>query len=169
MTLMKKFASVALKMAMMVSASAFLVYYSDAEKISLFEPVGLFAYIGVLLGFAITIYTFNLSLVDGIKDEINKDADIDADKKTSFIERLINVFSEMRDGIWMLFVGIIILVTVSICDLAFIKPSNFLGKYQIPEITQMSVFFFCTYSMYDLIYTMFKISEMKLFLTERKK
>lgn len=149
-------------------ASSLLVYFSEAEKVSLFEPVGLFTYVGVLLGFAITIYTFTLSLVDSIKEGIHKLENRTEEEKDQMINSMMNGFSEMKDNIMLLFIGLVVITIFAMLKLIVNPFIPDITKYQIPEIALLSTFFFCTFSILDLMRSLFNLSETKLILAKIK-
>ncbi len=151
-----------------IIASSLLVYHTDAEKIALFEPVGLFTYVGVLLGFAITIYKFTLSLVDNIKESIQKLTELNDETKEQLIAQLMRGFKEMKENIMLLFVGLVVITIFAMLALIENPYMNDVSRFQIPEIALLSTFFFCTYSIYDLMRTLFNISEVKLILVQAK-
>ena len=61
--------------------SSFIIKNSDIELLSIFKPVSLFTYFGVLIGFSLTIYTFSLSMVSDIKNNISTLKDKTEDEK----------------------------------------------------------------------------------------
>lgn len=148
--------------------ASLLVYFSDAENVALFEPVGLFTYVGVLLGFAITIYTFTLSLVDSIKDGIHKIENKTEAEKDRMINSMMDGFGEMKDNIILLFVGLVVIAVFAMLKLVVNPFLPGISKFQIPEIALLSTFFFCTYSILDLMRSLFNLSETKLTLAKIK-
>lgn len=164
----RKFIKLLLVTVVIIMLASVLVYYTDAESFSLFDPLGLFTYVGVLLGFAITIYTFTLSLVDNIKDGIHRIENKSNADKEKMINAMINGFEEMKDNIMLLFLG---LVTIVIFALLKLIPNPYfpnVSKYQIPDIALLATFFFCMCLMFDLIRALFNLSETKLFLMGMK-
>mgnify|MGYP007079447780 CR=1 FL=1 len=83
-------------------SSYFLIQNSEIELLTIFDTLSLFTYFGVLIGFAITIYTFGLSMIAEIKKNIDKISGLtDSDKKTMF-RNLRNGFSQIKQDIWLI-------------------------------------------------------------------
>jgi NADH:ubiquinone oxidoreductase subunit 6 (subunit J) len=87
--------------------SNFLVRTTPVSKYSVFDTVGLFTYFGVLIGFALTIYTFGLSMVSDISEKIDSSGKMNNEKKFKIHKSLIDGFAEIKEDIWLIFYSII--------------------------------------------------------------
>jgi multisubunit Na+/H+ antiporter MnhB subunit len=133
----------------------------DISKITLFDSMNLFTYFGVLIGFAITVYTFGLSLLDEIKLNIKQHKKFDDAKKLELKSKLNNSFIQLKENIWLIFIAIILIAIFSILKLI---PNNYIDnveKYKIPETVNMSLFILTTFAVYDIIKTIFGLTSIK--------
>lgn len=133
----------------------------DISKVTLFDSMNLFTYFGVLIGFAITVYTFGLSLLDQIKLNINQHKKFEDAKKLELKSKLNNSFVQLKENIWLIFVSIILIAIFSILKLI---PNNYIDnveKYKIPETINMSLFMLTTFAVYDIIKTIFGLTSIK--------
>jgi len=149
-------------------SSYFLIQNSEIELLTIFDTLSLFTYFGVLIGFAITIYTFGLSMIAEIKKNIDKISGLtDSDKKTMF-RNLRNGFRQIKQDIWLIFIGIILVIIFSILK-DITNPFGWeIEKYQIPETVNLSLFILSTIAMYDIMKTMFNLSEINMELIKNE-
>tara|TARA_R110002073_G_scaffold14554_2_gene59369 strand:+ start:56112 stop:56618 length:507 start_codon:yes stop_codon:yes gene_type:complete len=145
-----------------VISSYFLVHYTEVELFTIFDAFSLFTYFGVLIGFAITIYTFGLSMISDIKKHIDNIDKLTDDDKSKMFTNLKNGFSQIKQNIWLIFIGIILVIIFSILK----DIENPFGwkteKYLIPEVVNLSLFILSTIAMYDIMKTMFNLSEINM-------
>lgn len=148
--------------------SFILVKETEVELLSIFDTASLFTYFGVLIGFAITIYTFGLSMIADIKKNIDKIDNLSAKTKDQMFKGLRNGFGQIKQDIWFIFTGIIIIIIFSILK----NIENPFGwnveAFQIPETVNLSLFLLSTYSMYDIMKTMFNLSEINMELIKNE-
>lgn len=148
--------------------SFYLVQKTEVELLSIFESFSLFTYFGVLIGFAITIYTFGLSMIGDIKRNIDNIKEITKEEKKEMFLGLKNGFNQIKQNIWLIFVGIILVVIFSILK----NIENPFGwnveKYQIPETINLTLFILSTIAMYDIMKTMFNLSEINMELIKNE-
>ena len=85
--------------AIVAVGASFLARKSTITSFPLFEPTNLFTYFGVLIGFALTIYTFGLSMVDGIKQKVDTHTRLTQVQKTEIYTKLISGFGQIRSNI----------------------------------------------------------------------
>ena len=145
-----------------------LIQNSEIELLTIFDTLSLFTYFGVLIGFAITIYTFGLSMIAEIKKNIDKISGLtDSDKKIMF-RNLRNGFKQIKQDIWLIFIGIILVIIFSVLK-DIINPFGWkVEKYQIPETVNLSLFILSTIAMYDIMKTMFNLSEINMELIKNE-
>lgn len=123
----------------------------------------LFSFFGIILGFAITIFTFIISLVEKIKEKAEIKYASDAGKKTKFENKIKALFSEIKDDIAFTFISVVIIGILYIVDVKIPK-INIVGTYFIDqkigvESLKLSLFFLNLYAIYDLIIVSFKMSD----------
>ena len=149
-------------------SSYFLIQNSEIELLTIFDTLSLFTYFGVLIGFAITIYTFGLSMIAEIKKNIDKINGLtESDKKTMF-RNLRNGFRQIKQDIWLIFIGIILVIIFSVLK-DITNPFGWkIEKYQIPETVNLSLFILSTIAMYDIMKTMFNLSEINMELIKNE-
>lgn len=126
---------------------------------SLFESSSLFTYFGVLIGFALTIYTFGLSMVDGIKQKVDSHSRLTQAKKTEIYQNLVNGFDQIKGNIWFIFYSILLVIVFSIAK----NIENPFGwnveNWKIPETGNLTLFLTTTVAMWDIMKTLFNLSE----------
>ena len=148
---------------LIIAFANWLVVNTIVEGYPIFDTVAVFTYFGVLLGFAITIYTFGLSMAENIKNGINK-LQTSSEEKKKMIESLVSGFNEIKQDIYAIFVSMIIVIGGSIAK-NIINPFGWtVEKWQVPETLNLGLFFVSTYCMYDIITTLFNLSEINLVL-----
>ena len=142
--------------------SYFLIQNTNIEQLALFDTVSLFTYFGVLIGFSITIYTFGLSMIADIKKNIDKIKNLTEPDKKEMFQNLRNGFSQIKQDIWLIFIGIILVIIFSILK-NITNPFGWeIEKYQIPETINLTLFILSTIAMYDIMKTMFNLSEINM-------
>lgn len=68
--------------------SHILATKTQVAELPIFNSLSLFTYFGVLIGFALTIYTFGLSMVVDIKKNISLMTELNEEKKTYYMKNL---------------------------------------------------------------------------------
>ncbi|WGK94558.1 MULTISPECIES: hypothetical protein [Flavobacterium] len=147
-------------------ASNYFVNTISISSFKIFDTVNLFTYFGVLIGFALTIYTFGLSMVSDIKSKIDIHKNISEDRKKKIYSKLVRGFSEIKEDIWIIFVSIIIVIGFEIANEI---PNPFgwrVEDYNIPETVNLTLFITTTIAMFDIMQTLFNLSEINLHLNK---
>ena len=148
-----------------ITLSRLLVVFTTIESSPLFDTISLFAYFGVLVGFSLTVYTFGLSMITDIQDSIEKSGKYSEQQKAMIFINLKSGFNEIKEDIWIIFFSIIFAVIMAV-----LKNLNlsFLDQYRITETGNVSLFILSTVGMYDVMKTMFALSEIKIELLNVK-
>ena len=149
--------------------SNILVRNTKISSYSIFNTGNLFTYFGVLIGFALTVYTFGLSMVSDIKERIDKKQEYTIDKKERMYNCLINGFSQIKSDIWLIFYSIIIIIVFAIAKEI---PNPFgwdVEKFMIPESINLSLFITTTIGMWDIMHTLFNLAEINFELIKNNK
>lgn len=147
--------------------SNMLVRKTPVSTFSIFETTNLFTYFGVLIGFALTIYTFGLSMVSDIKQKIEKLDKLSADQKVKMYEKLVSGFAEIKGDIWLIFYSILMIICFAIAKEI---PNPFgwrVEGFKIPETINLTLFITTTIAMWDIMRTLFNLSEINLELNKK--
>ncbi len=147
--------------------SNFLVLTTPISSFAIFETANLFTYFGVLIGFALTIYTFGLSMVSDIKSKIDTHKKLNEEQKKKMYLSLVSGFGEIKGDIWLIFYSIIIVIGFAIAKEI---PNPFgwqVEKINLPDTANLTLFI--TIAMWDIMQTLFNLSEINLELNKDEK
>jgi amino acid transporter len=129
--------------------------YLDINFGEFAEPKFLFNYTGILLGFAITLYTFIVSQFSDLKDKIIEKSNSDEDK-TRKLASLKSMYSEVKDNVWFIFICLLIAI------LFYLVPEYLYDKCPDLKVytrsTLATLFSLSILSIKDLIGTSFKVA-----------
>jgi hypothetical protein len=154
--------------AAIILLSNWFVMNTSIATLTIFSFNNLFTYFGVLIGFSLTIYTFGLSMITDIKNNIEKLSDKTEEEKSAMISSLISGFAEIKQDIWLIFIAIIGIIYFGIAK-EITNPFDWnVEQYKIPETINISFFIISTISMFDIMRTLFNLSEINLELIKRK-
>ena len=118
------------------------------------DPKFLFNYLGVVLGFGLTLYTFIVSqygMVEQRIKELNQSEKVEA-KKTEFRE----VCAEVKDDVWVIFIILLLVI------LSSIVPEEYSKRPMIDKIisvTNVTFFVLSILAIKDLIQVSFKLAD----------
>jgi len=146
--------------------SFLLAFHYEMHKCTVFNTLFLFTFYGVLAGFSITIYTFALSMINEIVDNINNNETLKDSEKTDCIVLLRNGFQEIKEDIWIIFFS---LVLVSISEVFEFLNIRLFDNYKILGTLNIFSFFISLASMFDMVKTLFNLSNIKIELIHIKK
>jgi hypothetical protein len=150
-------------------ASHLLATETQVAELPIFNSLSLFTYFGVLIGFALTIYTFGLSMVVDIKKNISLMTELSEEKKTILYEKLVSGFTEIKQDIWLIFYAIILVIIFAIAN-EIVNPFGWeVEQYKIPETAFLSLFVLSTFAIFDIMKTLFNLSEINLELIQKGK
>jgi hypothetical protein len=146
--------------------SNILVRKTPVSSFTIFDTANLFTYFGVLIGFALTIYTFGLSMVSDIKDKIGAHKKLTQEQKTKMYDTLINGFAEIKGDIWLIFYSILLVICFAVVkDIE--NPFGWkVESWQIPQTVNLTLFITTTIAMWDIMRTLFNLSEINLELNK---
>jgi hypothetical protein len=120
----------------------------------------LFTFLGVFIGFALTLYTYITSMFEKMQDIIRikyKDNPIELKSRISELPKL---HTEIKDNIMYLFYVLIIVVVLSVGDKMLLKLNCFWSEFQyIPKSILLTIFILSILALKDLIVTSFAISD----------
>lgn len=149
--------------------SNYLVRTTPVSSFAIFETANLFTYFGVLIGFALTIYTFGLSMVSDIKSKIDNHKKLTDEQKKKMYLSLVSGFGEIKGDIWLIFYSILIVIGFAIAK-EIPNPFNWqVEKYKLPDTANLTLFITTTIAMWDIMQTLFNLSEINLELNKDEK
>jgi hypothetical protein len=90
------------------------------------------------------------------------------EQKASMLKRLADGFKEIKEDIWIIFSALILIIYFAVVKEIPNPFSWNVEKYMIPESSYLTLFIITTYSMYDIMRTLFNLSEIKLELLKKK-
>lgn len=143
--------------------SVVLVKHVNINTNQIADNSFLFTFLGIFLGFALTIFTFIVSMVDKIKDAIQSDKSKNDEQKENSQNNIISFYSEIKDDIFLIFYFFVIVIFISLFENVNIPYISFNGlwisKVQFIISIKLEIFLFSLYAIYDLTSSAFKISE----------
>lgn len=160
---MNKYVHLCLYWVVALAVSYFIV---DSKIIDYKVFVGvefLFTFIGVLVGFALTLFTHVVGLIDKLKTKYSTISE--PTEKETKINRLDKIYGEMKDDINFLFLALVLVVVVSLAAGlvkfygADLRPSIFECLQILKSSFILSIFILCIFAIKDLISISFKLSQ----------
>ncbi|MGL2966115.1 hypothetical protein [Flavobacterium sp. XGLA_31] len=143
-----------------IGLSIFLVHSTGIMAEQFFQINNQITYLGVLIGFALTLYTFGLSILKDIYEAIEKISFTKIENKEEVYKSLKDAFDEIKSDIFLIFVCIIFLFINSIIANT-INPFNWNVEYlKIPDIMSVSVFLLSSFALLDIMKALFGLSKL---------
>lgn len=147
--------------------SNLLVRKTTISSFSIFDATSLFTYFSVLIGFAITIYTFGLSLVSDIKEKIQSNDKFTDEQKSTMYDNIISGFGQIKGDIWVIFYSLLVIILFAIVK-DMLNPFGWdIEDWKLPETVNLTLFITTTIAMWDIMQSLFNISEIKLELNKK--
>lgn len=153
---------------LIIAVSHIIVLKTKISTCALFDPTCLFTYFGVLIGFALTIYTFGLSMVSEINQKIEDSKVFNDQKKESLHSSLVDGFAQIKQDIWLIFYSILVIIASTILKEIPCLLSIDIPRYKAPETINLALFITTTIAMWDIMQTLFNLSEISFALNKRK-
>jgi hypothetical protein len=150
-------------MVLVAALSFCLVSFTDAERTAIGSFEFLFGYVGILLGFSISIYTYGVQLLAGIADNIAHSGFDDA-KKAAFFDGLFDGFKELKEDIWLISFCLALLIALKVADALFCDETT---KAVVATLS-IWAFVMCNWSIFDLAKSLFNVSEISITLLKKK-
>ena len=138
-------------------------------KVDLKDIIGnqfLISYLGVLLGFALTLFTFIIAMVEKISEKLMKDERLTIEAKKRKQLTLNSTLEEVKDNIVFVFVCLVICCFFTIIEGFDIPHINFSGyneyftKIAVINSLKLTIFLLSFYAIYDIMMVSFTISEL---------
>ena len=108
-------------------------------------------------------------MVSDIKSKIDTHKKLTADQKNQMYSSLVSGFGEIKGDIWLIFYSILIVIGFAIAkDI----PNPFgwqVEGFKFPETANLTLFVTTTIAMWDIMQTLFNLSEINLELNKDEK
>jgi hypothetical protein len=115
------------------------------------------------------VYTFGLAMISDIKKDLMELDVFTETQKDDMLNRLTNGFKEIKGDIWIIFSSLILIIYFAVVK-EIPNPFDWeVETYMIPQSANLTLFIVTTYAMYDIMRTLFNLSEIKLELLKKKK
>lgn len=152
---------------LLVSAGV-IATYAKVDEIKLLEFDFVATTVGVLLGFGLTIYTFVVQLIQPIIDNVEKKI-IDPDRKKNIKNGIIASSKELRDDLWLIFIGLIIVLVIGVISKSVDLQFQFGDKCicHFPEFVFIAVYLLSFRAMYDLMKALFSFGDIAVELLNK--
>lgn len=143
----------------------FLVYFKP-DLNELLSNSFLITYLGVIIGFGLTIFAFIIAMTEKIAEKLNKSTKISRIEKKKKAIKIVKIKSEMEDDIRFCFICLIISIFLTIwnkIDLPFIsieQYKNFLTKNILLDSLKLTILSLSILAIYDMMSTSFKLSSL---------
>jgi len=135
----------------------FIFYLYDFPVGKINDNEFLFQFIGILLGFAITIFQFIISMVEKIKDNHKIEVNGDGDKVSRFQTKIDRLYKELRENITFVFASLIIISVLFV-------PMNL--PCRVEKAVHVAIFLLNLYAIYDLVVVSFSVSNTTALIKE---
>jgi len=76
------------------------------------KPENLILIMGVLAGFAITIYTFGLSLLPQLQGLLTNNTDIEQETKDRYFKSILKGFVELKEDVWIISLSFVLSILI---------------------------------------------------------
>lgn len=154
--------------------SFFIINQGFVTEIRIIEIDFLLTYLGLFIGFAITIYTFGISILENIKNSIIESEQITEDKRQKFLNSILNGFVELKQDILVITISFIVVIVLSFVSKLFIcigdlKLTIYEFYSSIIDPVYLSIFIISIITLLDLLFSLFNVSEIYLHLFKQVK
>ena len=135
----------------------FIFYLFDFPVGKINDNEFLFQFIGILLGFAITIFQFIISMVEKIKENHKVEVNGDVDKVNRFQTKIDRLYKELKENITFIFASLIIISVLFV-------PMNL--PCLVEKSVHVAIFLLNLYAIYDLVAVSFSVSNTTALIKE---
>lgn len=124
----------------------------------------LLGYLGIFLGFAFSIVTFNMSLLDKAWSKVESDGSYSEKDKNETKKRIYAFLEEVSDNMKFLYFSFLFVVIIMILEVwdipnISVSPELFYTKLNLLNAIKFSIFGFSVYIIYDLLIGTFSLNE----------
>ena len=139
-------------------------YLIKVPRVKFAESEFLLSYIGIFLGFAFSVVTFVMTLVDKGRQRVLSTSDYSADEKKETLIRMNGLNDELSDILFFLFSSFLLIAILMLweaIDIPYISVNAniWYSKLRILSAIKFSVFCLSVYGIYDLLIAAFKVNE----------
>ena len=140
-----------------------LFHLIEVPRVKFAESEFLLSYLGIFLGFAFSVVTFVMTLVDKGRQRVLT-SDYSTDEKKETLVRMNGLNEELADILFFLFSSFLLVATLMLweaVDIPYIsvKIDTWYSKPRILSAIKFSVFCLSIYGIYDLLVAAFKVNE----------
>lgn len=120
----------------------------------------LFTFLGVFIGFALTLYTYITSQFDKMKENLTEKLKNSPEILEDRLKLLPDLHAEIKDDILLLIYSLIIVVAISIGDKVLIELNDLWNEVvNLSNSILLAVFILSVFALWDLVKTSFAISD----------
>lgn len=160
---MKKIVQIFLIILLGALPSLAAIYYLKLSTVKFIGSEFLLGYLGIFLGFAFSIVTFIISLVDKARTKIESDNSYTETERQETKVRIGEFTDEVSDTMKFLFFSFLFVVIIMILEVwdipnISISPAFIYTKVNILNAIKFSIFGFSVYGIYDLLIGTFSLN-----------
>lgn len=160
---MKKIIQIALYVLAGAIPSLLVIRFLNISGVKFIGSEFLLGYLGVFLGFAFSIVTFTMSLIDKARVKVEADISYSEIEKTETTRRISILLEEISDNMKFLFFSflfVVIIMLLEVWDVPTISLEIKLWytKANILNAVKFSIFGWSVYGIYDLLIGTFSLN-----------
>lgn len=150
-------------LAIAFALSNLLLFYFKFDIGKINDNDFLFNFFGILLGFAITIFTFIISMVEKIREKAEIKYAGDKNKSQKLQRKIRSLYVEIKEDIVFTFISLILIGLLYITDfnipkIHFYKTYYFDQRIAVQSL-KLALFALNIFAIYDLIIVSFRLSD----------
>lgn len=170
---MKAKIKITVAFALLFLISIILIKHTNINIDTFVDNSFLFTYLGIFLGFAITIFTFIVSMIEKVRERIENDSSKTEAEKKVVENDIIHLYREIKQNIMLIFYSFLIIIIITLfgsVDIPFIKIPEYLGvsKIDLFSAIKLEILLLSLYSIYDLAISSFTISNLTGIIKKNK-
>lgn len=160
---MKKFIAILLYIIGGAIPSLAAIYYLNLSSVKFIGSEFLLGYLGVFLGFAFSIVTFIMSLVDKARTKVESDNSYSDTEKVATKVKILALIDEVADNMKFLFFSFLFVVLIMLLETwdipnVSLSPKLWYTKANLLNAVKFSIFGFSVYGIYDLLIATFSLN-----------
>lgn len=165
MVKMKAKLKITLFFVLLFMLSLILIKFTKINVGTFVDNSFLFTYLGIFLGFAITIFTFIVSMIEKVRERIEIDPNKTEAEKKIVEDDIIHLYKEIKQNIMLIFYSFLLVIIITLfgsVDIPLIKIPEYLGvsKIDLFFAIKLEILLLSLYSIYDLAISSFTISNL---------
>ena len=144
-----------------------IVKYVDQDS-GLFQDYFIFKYLGLVLGFLLTLTIVALNSIEKILAIIAKSQSIQKIKKVSTIDNINEIAKEIKHDTYFIFGCFVFVIILNIWSVLDIPKLHFLLKSDLIFYLKILTFLFSFWAIYDILQTVFSLYDISIMLHKRE-